>query len=836
MPVAASPIDPSLLAGSALTAAPPLQANVPDPLETGELLWVFLMLTILLVTARALGELAKRFDLPAVVGELSAGILLGPSVIDSVAVVTEAVNWVEGYPVGPQLELVEVIAWIGLLMLIILTGLETDLDLIVSKATESTLVALASIVVPFAAGFAFAWLLPEQFLAADGARLEFALFMAVAMSISAIPVIAKILMDMGHVRRNFGQITLAAGMINDTIGWILLALVAGLAEAGSVELTETGQTLLWLAAFLGVGFTVGLRAVRRIFIWVDNVVGGQVAKITTLMVLALGVGSFTHALHLEAVLGAFVVGILVGQVNRFDYETEHTFEVVTIGVFAPIFFAIAGLRVNLGTLVEPLVFAVAVAALAIAVTGKFVGAYVGAKAAGLSNWEGVTMGAGLNARGAMEIIVATIGYGMNVLTIEMYSIVVMIAIVTSLMAPPMLRWALPKVEMSEEERERIAREERLRESFVANISRVLQPTRGGADSQYAARLLGPLVRDTEIELTTMYVAIEGDGGGTGTDPRGGRWFANALDRLRGTDPESNDSSGMRAAPATDDDSEFVQPADRAGAAVRSDRRTEADSDAGTGTTDEETELFDRLADEQSGVAAEAFDLIERRLGPQNRSPRTVTREVVGSVAETILDEAAEGYDLLVLGEAGRGNDPDEPLFSETVDYVIQHTPCPTMVVSTPYSGETALERTDTTLRRILLPTAGTEYNRHAAEIAFAIAAEENAIVEIVHVVNEPQVDDRFAEEPDLSKAIEIGEEIVDREAELGRQLGAEVLTTVEVSQRPEATMIDLADQDDVDLIVMGTEMRPVSKRAFYGHRVEYVIQNADCPVGIVSSI
>ncbi|MFC6716879.1 cation:proton antiporter [Natrialbaceae archaeon GCM10025810] len=792
-----------------------------EPIQHPELVWLFVMLTLLLLTARGLGEIAKRFDLPAVVGELLAGIVLGPSVLGAMSKTAAVIDVTTGHGVDIQagIQLIGVMSWIGLVMLIVLTGLETDLDLIVSKATEATLIAFASIVVPFALGFAFAWSLPEQFIAADGNRLTFSLFVAVAMSISAIPVIAKILMDMGQIRRDFGQITLAAGMINDTVGWILLALVVGLHSTGQLELAGIGATILWLAIILGLGFTIGQRAVRAIFVWVDNAIGGQMAKITTLMVLALGVGSVTHLLELEVVLGAFVVGILVGQVNRFDYETEHVFEIATLSIFAPIFFAAAGLRVDLGRLLDPEVFGIGVVALAIAVAGKFVGSYVGAKGAGLSHWEGITMGAGLNARGAMEIIVALVGFSNGVLTIEMYSIIVTIAVVTSIMAPPMLRYTLPRVPMTEEERERIEREERQRKSFLGNVTRILLPTRGGADTQYAARLLGPLVRDRDIELTTMYVTDEGNGRDDG-------WFSNPVDRLRRRNATRTDGRGT-GDDSTDADSEtdspIVAPAERA---------ADTSDDLEREVLAEDAEHADEA---EHDVTERAFDLVERQLGEQDRPPRTLVREREGGVAETIVDEATN-YDLTVLGEAGRGRDPDEPLFSETVDRVLQESTTPTMVVSTPYSGESALEEMNTTLRRILLPTAGTEYNRHAAEIAFAIARQENAIVEIVHVVDEPPIDERFVEQPDLSKAIEIGEEIVDREAELGHEMGAEVLTTVEVSSQPEVTMVDLADRDDVDLIIMGTEMRPISRRAFYGHRVEYVIQNAPCPVAVTSSL
>ncbi|WP_224332575.1 cation:proton antiporter [Haloprofundus halobius] len=783
--------------------------TVIEPLGHDQLLWLFVMLTTLLVVARGLGELAKRFDLPAVVGELTAGIVLGPSLFDVTTLVSGAV-FAPGTNIEPQFHLIEVVSWIGLLMLIILTGLETDLRLIVSRATESTIISITSIVVPFVIGFAFAWYLPVRFVAQADQRLAFALFVAVAMSISAIPVIAKILMDMDAIRRDFGQISLAAGMINDTVGWILLALVAGLARTGQIELASTGLTILYLTVFLLFGFTVGQRLVRWLIRWVDNVVGGQVAKITTVMVLSMGVGSFTHYLHLEVVLGAFVVGILVGQVKRFDYETEHTFEMMTMGVFAPIFFATAGLRVDLTSLFEPVVFFAAIGALLIAVVGKFVGSYVGAKAAGLSHWEGITMGAGLNARGAMEIIVAMVGLGLGVLTVEMYSIIVMIAIVTSLMAPPLLRWSLPKVPMSDAERERLEREKRQAGSFLGSVTTILLPTRCSGDSQFAAQLLGRLTRDEEIEVTNMYLRYDE----TERSPGRIESFVSKLPYV-GSDEATHATDGGREDPT-------------AGGAERSSRTdTGQSSQSGTGT-DGETDY--------ASDSARCLNLMQFQLDPGGDvSARNVVRSERGSATEAVLTEAERDYDMLVLGASERGARPDDPLFGSVVDEVVQNAPCPVMVVNAdPEASDGILEQKP--IRRILLPTVGAEYNRHAAEVAFAIAGG-NTLVEVLHVVNPPQIGDRFVEEPDIQQARRIGEEIVDAEADLGRAMGVEVTTKVFVGDddEPQEAIVEYADETGADLVLLGSNIRPVSGRAFLGHRAEYVIRNATCPVAVLSS-
>ena len=488
--------------------------KVIEPLAHHELLLLFAQLALLLLLARGLGELAVKFRLPSVVGELMAGFVLGPSLFGAIAPGAFETLFP---PVEAQYHLLEVVSWLGVIMLLILTGLETDVGLILRKGKSAAAISLGGIIVPFTTGFALGFYLPQEFIAAPDQRLVFALFIGTAMSISAIPVIAKVLMEMNVIRRDIGQVTLAAGMIDDTIGWIMLSVVAGMAASGEVNLFSAGKSVLSVALVLGVAFTVGRRAVAGIIRAVDNRIGSDTSKITALMVLALGVGAITHLMGLEAVLGAFIIGILVGQVKRFDDRVRHAFEQVTLGVFAPIFFAASGLRVNLAELADPSVFGVGLLVLAIAIFGKFAGAYIGAKIGRLGHWEALSLGAGMNARGAMEIIVATIGLSLGILTPQMYSIILMVAIVTSLMAPPILRWTLRHVVMGPEEAARLEADERRRAGFVSNLKRVLLPTRGGANTQIAAQLVAHVVNDEDVEVTSLYVTSDGSTNGQATE-------------------------------------------------------------------------------------------------------------------------------------------------------------------------------------------------------------------------------------------------------------------------------------------------------------------------------
>ncbi|MBW4627078.1 MAG: cation:proton antiporter [Brasilonema octagenarum HA4186-MV1] len=488
-------LDP-LLAASAVAQKGPIK-----PLGHHELLLILLELALLLLVSRGLGEFMRRIKLPPVVGELLAGVLLGPSVFGWLLPSLQEHIFPK---IQAQSDLLSVVSWLGVLFLLVVTGLETDLNLIVRKGKTALVISLGGIVIPFATGLGLGWFLPEGFLVNPNQRLIFSLFIATAMSISAVPVIAKVLMDLKLIRRDIGQVTLAAGMTDDTIGWILLSVVSGLASSGKFDFQTVFRSVGGAVLFLGIAFTIGRSLMSWVFRWVDNYIGGPTASLSALLVLALGAAAFTHTLGIEAALGAFVTGILAGQSPRFSREAGLTLELITSGFLAPIFFATAGLKVDLLQILNPQTLGIGLLVLAVACFGKFTGAYIGSRIGGLSHWEGIAMGSGMNARGAMEIIVATIGVSLGVLNPQMYSIIVMVAIVTSLMAPPLLRWSLSKVSMSDEEVQRLEQEQLASRSFIKRIRRVLMPTQGGPNVKLAAQLVSHLAHQNPVEVTILF--------------------------------------------------------------------------------------------------------------------------------------------------------------------------------------------------------------------------------------------------------------------------------------------------------------------------------------------
>jgi Kef-type K+ transport system membrane component KefB/nucleotide-binding universal stress UspA family protein len=701
-----------------------------------DVLVLVFQIAILLFTARVLGEVARRLGQPSVIGEILAGIVLGPSVLSSLIPGLGA--WIV-----PQTEvqgyLLEVVSLIGAVFLLLITGLETDIALIKRHARTAIGVSYGGITVTFLTGFLLGQMLPDFLLADPNQRLIFALFVATAMSISAIPVIAKVLMDLNLMRRDIGQTIIAAGMSDDTTGWILLSIVAGLASGEAVSAGSVLQTVGSVLAFLVLSFTLGRWFVKRALDFVQDEVTSRDRLLTLVVVLTFAWGAITQALHLEAVLGAFVMGILFGQMPRLPEAVHHKLESVALGIFSPIFFAVAGLKVNVLNLLEPQLLLIALLVIAVATGGKIVGTYAGARLiGGRDHWTALSFGAGLNARGAMEIIIATIGLNLGILAQDMFSIIVLMAMSTSLMAPPALRWVLQRVEPGEEEKKRLRQEELAEGSLVANIHRVLLPVRRREDDDTAlqtieAHVLEKIGAKSDLSLTLLNVAAPGN-------------------------REEGATFLKRLAPL------FSQK-----------------------------ELVTRVVEDEN---------------PDN----------------VILDEAQKDYDLVVFGATERSKGSNI-LFTPLVDRLVRMSPGPTIVVQ----GQRV--QPDWNPRRILVPTDGTEAARHAAELGFALATEEEDHVLILHVVTE-NTNSYFLDAAGelYEKQLEAGRHIVEELRELGQASDVYVDVSIEQGVDPESVILQKAQDHQTDLIILGTAVRSGSARLFLGPRVERILANAPCPV------
>ncbi len=456
---------------------------------------------VLVVMARICGALMLRINLPSVIGQLAAGVILGPSIFGKV--------WHDGFEwFLPSEEISSgallAVSWVGVALLLVTAGFETDLGLIRRLGRAAALVTGFSLLVPLLGGLLMGSLLPATFIGEVGDRTVFALFVAAALSVSALAVIAKILSELGLMRRDFGQITVAAGMANDVLGWVMLAVFSGFAVSGEVSIRGIFQTVIGLAVFLGLAMTIGQRLVDRALRWVRRDGPDLVGAMTVVVITMLAYGTATQALGIEAVLGAFVAGVVLHRSRFQQQDVLHHIESLTTTFLAPVFFATAGLRVDLGLLGQGNTLAWAGLLVAVAIVAKFAGAFLGARLAGQSQRAASALGAGLNARGALEIVIASVGLSLGVFTETAYAVIIVVPLVTSVFAAVSLRLIVRDWLGSPEERQRLEREEALSRNLVVRSSRILLPSKGEPASIAAAQL-AHFVWPTEAPATVITV-------------------------------------------------------------------------------------------------------------------------------------------------------------------------------------------------------------------------------------------------------------------------------------------------------------------------------------------
>jgi Kef-type K+ transport system membrane component KefB len=427
-------------------------------------------ITLLLVFGRLLGEAMLRIGQPAVMGQLIAGIMLGPSVLGALwPDLQHAI-----FPSGPQQKaMIDAVAQLGILMLLLLTGMETDLSVVGKLRRAALSVSLTGIAIPFLCGFVLGEFLPDTMLPRPEQRLITSLFLGTALSISSVKIVAMVVREMNFLRRTVGQLIVTSAIIDDTICWIIIAVTFGLALHGRVDLASLAQSVLGTALFLVASFTVGRRFVFFLIRWANDNLVSEVPVITTILVVMGVMALITHAIGVHTVLGAFVAGILVGQSPILSRHIDDQLRGLITALFMPVFFGLAGLNADLRVLQAPSLLLLSLGFIAIASIGKFIGAFVGGTISGLTWRESLALGWGMNARGSTEVIVASLGLSMGALSQSLFTMIVAMAVVTTMAMPPMLRWALAQLPLRPEEKARIEREEAEAQGFIANVERLL---------------------------------------------------------------------------------------------------------------------------------------------------------------------------------------------------------------------------------------------------------------------------------------------------------------------------------------------------------------------------
>lgn len=459
----------------------------------------------LLVCGRLLGEVMTRIGQPAVMGQLIAGILLGPSALG--AIWPEFQHWL--FPPAPeQRAMIDAVAQLGILLLLLLTGMETDLSVVRRSRRTAFAVSICGIVVPFVCGVGLGMLLPASMVPDPGRQLVTTLFLGTALSISSVKIVAMVVREVGFLRRTIGQVIVASAIIDDTIGWIIMSVVFGLALHGAIDFGSLAWSLAGVTIFLVLSFTIGRRLIFLLIRWTNDRFHSELPVITAI-VAATGIMALTtNAIGVHTVLGAFIAGILVGQSPILTRHIDEQLRGLIVALFMPVFFGMAGLSTNLAVLAHPNLLLLTIGLIAIASIGKFGGAFLGGRLGGMNRAESLALGCGMNARGSTEVIVASLGLSMGVLNQDLFTTIVAMAVVTTMSMPPLLRWALGRLPLTPEEATRLEKEAFEAQGFVANVERLLVAVDASPSGQFASRLIGLLAGLRHIPTTVLHFDYE----------------------------------------------------------------------------------------------------------------------------------------------------------------------------------------------------------------------------------------------------------------------------------------------------------------------------------------
>ena len=395
----------------------------------------FFNIIILLVSALILGEVFRRIKLPALVGHLLAGVIIGPSLLNIVQ---------------PS-ESFKVITDVAIFFLMFLAGLHLRPEEILKAGKHSVILSVLAFVIPFGAGAEVAYLF--------GLPMLTSLFVGLALAITAIPVSAAVLMEFGLLKSKMGTTVITAGIIDDVLSLVVLALIIQLSVNGMEEINyvDISFSTLKIAAFIGGIFLLDI-ILKKPMHWLpikisslSNKLKSREAGFGILLISAFGISLIAENVGLHFAIGSFFAGLIIYKemIGKKNYEkVNNTFTTITFGLLSPIFFAFIGMQIVLQPIFDKLLFFLVL--LTAVVVGKISGGFIGAKIGGFSNNESMTIGHLVNNRGMIELVIAAIGLELGIIDITLFGIIVAIGFITTIMAPVMARITLARADLAKQ--------------------------------------------------------------------------------------------------------------------------------------------------------------------------------------------------------------------------------------------------------------------------------------------------------------------------------------------------------------------------------------------------
>ncbi len=406
---------------------------------------LLLQIIVIIFFARVFGFLFKKIGQPAVIGEIVAGIILGPSVFG--AYFPEVSSFL--FPAA-SLGALSFISQIGLILFMFIIGMELDLKAIGKQAYGAVIISHASIIIPYTLGMGLAYFMYTEYAPAGISFVSFALFMGIAMSITAFPVLARILQEKGMTKSKLGAMALTCAAADDITAWCILAAVIALVKSGSSisALYTIGLALLYVLVMLKL-IRPALKRLEHIY---ETNANRRTAVIAFLFLMLIVSAYLTSIIGIHALFGAFIAGVIMPPGIEFRKIVTDKIEDLSIILLLPLFFVITGLRTQISLLNEGHLWVTFGWVLLVAVAGKFGGSALAAKMVGQSWKDSLSIGVLMNTRGLMQLIVLNIGYDLGILTPQIFAMMVLMALVTTFMTGPALdfiNWAMPEKRVEE---------------------------------------------------------------------------------------------------------------------------------------------------------------------------------------------------------------------------------------------------------------------------------------------------------------------------------------------------------------------------------------------------
>ena len=386
---------------------------------------------VILILSRIISEMGRKFKFPIVMGEIIVGILLGPTILGTI-------NPEFFERVFPKDGTVSVafdgIVNLSVVLLLFVAGLEVQLPLVLKQGKTAIYTSFFGMIIPFATGFVAAYYFPGLLGQAESGDVFFSIFVGTALSVSALPVIARILMDMNLFKSNIGMLIIASAMFSDLIAWLIFSFL--LAMKNSNESMGVWYTILDIIGFGLFMLTIGKKIIDRSLPWIQTKLSWPGGVLSISIGICLLCAAFTEKINIHAILGAFIAGIAFGDSVHLHEKAREIIHQFITNFFAPLFFVSIGLRVNFFQNFDVMVVGVI---LVLAYFGKVIGATFGAYLGGIKIKNALAVGFGLNARGAMEIILGTLALNAGLISPKIFVALVVMALVTSLTSAPLIR-------------------------------------------------------------------------------------------------------------------------------------------------------------------------------------------------------------------------------------------------------------------------------------------------------------------------------------------------------------------------------------------------------------